>query len=224
MWLPVFCGIYISIKQLFFNTLLALDCFCFTFASSILLRVVPRPSRGMNGWNRRTQFVGLCPSFQIGALPLITASRIYYSFLGFAPLSRFGLLPLPLARSASSYVLLLTWNITWNVFKHLCFILYFQYPCLHVVRSWYFRLNDWHVLHVPPPLMIAPNISCRIMWNKVKKIIKGLLISFEEPLQKPYRQKIKKLLPWLCNTNIVLECLGWLRPKTLETDKNKVSS
>ena len=38
-------------------------------------------------------------------------------------------------------------------------ILKLNLPCLHVVRSWYVRLNDWHVLHIPRPLMIAPHNS-----------------------------------------------------------------
>ena len=29
-------------------------------------------------------------------------------------------------------------------------------PCLQVVRAWYVSYNDWNVLHVPRPLMIAP--------------------------------------------------------------------
>ena len=32
------------------------------------------------------------------------------------------------------------------------------YMSMNVVRSWYIRLNDWHVLHVPRVLLIAPPV------------------------------------------------------------------
>ena len=47
------------------------------------------------------------------------------------------------------------WGPTFSWYVHVPFR---PYISMNVVRSWYVRLNDWHVPHVPQCLMSAPII------------------------------------------------------------------